>query len=112
MFSPSDFDNSSEKVKERISILSKKGIPLIPVNLRKIQIPVPVSSDTEKERRFALQHLDDLISMSDGQIWLDEKLYKKGQRTAVDPQRSITRVGVDADIKCRPDAICCYGSSF
>merc|ERR1712238_29798 len=104
VFSPSDFDNSSEKVKERISILSKKGIPLIPVNLRKIQIPVPVSSDTEKERRFALQHLDDLISMSDGQIWLDEKLYKKGQRPAVDPQRSITRVGVGADIKCRPDA--------
>ena len=42
--------------------------------------------------------------MSDGQVWLDETLYAKGQRPAMDPQRSITRVGVGADTKSRADA--------
>lgn len=104
VFSPDDFVESSEKVKQRIAILEKKSIPLTPENLRKIQIPLPVASDSEKQRRIALQHTDDLISMSDGQIWLDEKLYNQGQRPALDAQRSITRVGVGADTVSRADA--------
>ena len=104
VFSPDDFAESSEKVKQRIAILEKKNIPLTPENLRKIQIPLPVASDSEKQRRIALQHTDDLISMSDGQIWLDEKLYNQGQRPALDAQRSITRVGVGADTVSRADA--------
>ena len=104
VFSPDDFAESSEKVKERIAILEKKNIPLTPENLRKIQIPLPVASDSEKQRRIALQQTDDLISMSDGQIWLDEKLYNQGQRPALDAQRSITRVGIGADTVSRADA--------
>lgn len=104
VFSPDDFAESSEKVKQRIAILEKKNIPLTPENLRKIQIPLPVASDSEKQRRIALQQTDDLISMSDGQIWLDEKLYNQGQRPALDAQRSITRVGVGADTVSRADA--------
>jgi F-type H+-transporting ATPase subunit alpha len=104
VFSPSDFELSAEKVKQRISILVDKKIPLTPANLRKIQIPVPKSSESERKRRLALQHVDDLISMSDGQIWLDENLYEKGQRPALDPQRSITRVGIGADTDSRADA--------
>lgn len=103
-FTSDDFEGSSEKIKQRISILVDKGIPLTPDTLRKIQIPVPVASEAEKKRRLALQHVDDLISMSDGQIWLDETLYTNGQRPAIDPQRSITRVGVGADTPCRADA--------
>lgn len=104
VFSPDDFAESSEKVKQRIAILEKKNIPLTPETLRKIQIPLPVASDSEKQRRIALQHTDDLISMSDGQIWLDEKLYNQGQRPALDAQRSITRVGIGADTVSRADA--------
>jgi F0F1-type ATP synthase, alpha subunit len=104
VFSAEDFAQSSEKVRQRVSILVNKNIPLTPYNLRKIQIPLPVASESERKRRLALQHVDDLISMSDGQIWLDENLYNKGQRPAIDAQRSITRVGIGADTKSRADA--------
>lgn len=103
-FKPEDFEGSSEKIKQRIAILVNKGISLTPETLRKIQIPIPVASDSEQKRRLALQHVDDLISMSDGQIWFDETLHAKGQRPAIDPQRSITRVGIGADTPCRADA--------
>lgn len=103
-FSAEDFSESSEKVKERISILVDKKIPLTPETLRKIKIPLPSASESENRRRIALQHTDDLISMSDGQIWLDESLYNQGQRPAMDAQRSITRIGIGADTKSRADA--------
>ena len=104
VFMPEDFAGASEKVKERIDILTKKGIPLTPTNLKKIQIPVPVATDSEDKRRLELQHVDDLISMSDGQCWMDESLASAGQRPSLDPQRSITRVGIGADTKSRADA--------
>jgi F-type H+-transporting ATPase subunit alpha len=103
-FTAEDFVESSEKVKARIKILTDKGIPLTPETLRKIQIPLPSASESERKRRLALQHSDDLISMSDGQIWLDETLYKSGQRPAMDAQKSITRIGVGADTNSRADA--------
>ena len=104
VFMPEDFAGASEKVKERIDILTKKGIPLTPTNLKKIQIPVPVATDSEDKRRLELQHVDDLISMSDGQCWMDESLASAGQRPSLDPQRSITRVGIGADTMSRADA--------
>ena len=104
VFTEEDFAESSEKIRQRIQILVKKNIPLTPSTLRKIQIPVPVTSDSEKERRLAIQHSEDLISMTDGQIWLDEILYQEGQRPAMDPQRSLTRVGIGADTESRADA--------
>jgi len=104
VFSPDEFAESSEKIKQRIAILVNKNIPLTHENLRKIQIPLPDASESEKQRRIALQHSDDLISMSDGQIWLDETLYANGQRPAMDPQRSVTRIGIGADTTSRADA--------
>ena len=65
---------------------------------------MPDAAESEQKRRLILQHVDDLISISDGQIWFDELLYSKGQRPAIDPQRSITRVGIGADTPCRADA--------
>lgn len=103
-FTPEDFAGASEKVKERIAILTTKNIPLTPTNLKKIQIPVPVASDSEQKRRLELQHVDDLISMSDGQCWLDESLASGGQKPSLDPQRSITRIGIGADTMSRADA--------
>ena len=104
-FDPSDFDNMPEKIKTRISMLVKAKVPLTPTNLKKIQIPLPSTSDAENAKRLALQHVEDLISMSDGQIWLDEALANLGRSPPLDPSRSITRVGVGADtVSCRADA--------
>lgn len=104
-FEASDFDKMSEKIKTRISMLVKAKVPLTPTNLKKIQIPLPQTSDAENAKRLALQHVEDLISMSDGQIWLDDALAKSGRSPPLDPSRSITRVGVGADtVSCRADA--------
>jgi len=101
-FSEKDFEGGSEKVRARIELLTKKGIPLTAATLRKIDIPIPSAS--EGQRRLVLQHIDDLISMSDGQIWLDETLREAGQNPPIDPQRSITRIGIGADTQSRADA--------
>lgn len=102
VYSPADFEGSPLKVQERISLLVDRKVPLTAANLRKIQIPLP--SATEGLRRLSLQHVDDLISMSDGQIWLDEELKQGGRRPAMDFQRSITRIGIGADTESRADA--------
>lgn len=102
VFKPEDFAGSPDKVRERIDLLVKRNVPLNVANLRKIQIPIPSSS--EGLRRLSLQHVDDLISMSDGQIWLDEKLKEAGRRPAMDFQRSVTRIGIGADTESRADA--------
>lgn len=103
VFAPEDFDTAPAKVQERIALLVQKKIPLTQANLRKIQIPIP--SVTEGKRRLVLQHVEDLISMSDGQIWMDEDLQQgAGQWPPMDPQRSVTRVGIGADTQSRADA--------
>jgi F-type H+-transporting ATPase subunit alpha len=100
VFDPSAFDEAPEKVRDRIKLLVQKKIPLTAETLRKIDIPIP----TEGDRRLVLQHVDDLISMSDGQIWFDERRESAGQVPPVDPQRSVTRIGIGADTASRADA--------
>jgi F-type H+-transporting ATPase subunit alpha len=102
VFLPEDFEQAGEKIKARLDILVNKKIPLTAATLRKIQIPIP--SVSEGKRRMVLQHVDDLISMSDGQIWLDEEIKQAGQNPPMDPKRSITRVGIGADTESRADA--------
>ena len=101
-YEPSEFEGGSDKTKERIELLVKRNIPLTAANLRKIDIPIP--SKSEGERRLVLQHIDDLISMSDGQVWFDERAEARGQMPPMDPQRSITRIGIGADTQSRADA--------
>eukprot|EP00537_Pseudo-nitzschia_pungens_P004002 CAMPEP_0172370456 /NCGR_PEP_ID=MMETSP1060-20121228/37750_1 /TAXON_ID=37318 /ORGANISM="Pseudo-nitzschia pungens, Strain cf. cingulata" /LENGTH=686 /DNA_ID=CAMNT_0013095727 /DNA_START=274 /DNA_END=2334 /DNA_ORIENTATION=+ len=102
VFAPEDFEGCPAKIRERLDLLVKKNIPLTAATLRKIQIPIP--SNEEGIRRLALQHVDDLISMSDGQIWLDERLQNSGRNPAMDFQRSVTRIGIGADTESRADA--------
>jgi F-type H+-transporting ATPase subunit alpha len=102
VFSESDFEKSSDKIRERIKLLVEKKIPITAATLQKIQIPIPSAS--EGQRRLVLQHMDELISMSDGQIWLDERLEALGQRPPMDPQRSLTRIGIGHDTDSRADA--------
>ena len=101
VFSEADFEHHSDKVKDRIKLLQQRKIPMTAEKLRKIDIPVP--SVSEGERRLVLQHVDDLISMSDGQIWLDERLVGR-QEPPIDPQRSVTRIGIGADTDSHADA--------
>ena len=89
VFDPTDFDAMSEKIKTRIATLVKAKVPLTAANLRKIQIPIPRPSEAEDKKRLALQHIEDLISMSDGQIWFDDDLARMGRSPPLDPSRSI-----------------------
>ena len=89
VFDPSEFESMSEKIQTRIATLVKAKVPLTAANLRKIQIPVPRPSESEDIKRLALQHVEDLISMSDGQIWFDDELAKMGRSPPLDPSRSI-----------------------
>ena len=102
LYEQSQFENYGTNFKSRIDLLVGKKIPLTAATLRKINIPLP--SISEGKRRLVLQHVDDLMSMSDGQIWLDERLKAAGQRPAMDPQRSVTRIGIGADTESRADA--------
>jgi len=104
-FEASDFDGMSDKIKMRIDMLLKANVPLTTSNLRKINLPVPKPSEIENAKRLALQHIEDLISMSDGQVWFDEALAGQGRSPPLDPSRSMTRVGIGADTRtCRADA--------
>lgn len=100
VFDVREFEHASEKVKDRVNLLIRRNIPLTAATLRKINIPAP----SDGARRHALQHIDELISMSDGQIWLDDSLVVQGQSPPMDPQRSLTRIGIGADTASRADA--------
>jgi F0F1-type ATP synthase alpha subunit len=108
VYNQADFENFPAKIKERVEVLVKRSIPLTATTLSKINIPIPSSeeNDHEQRRRLAFQHVDELISMSDGQIWLDERLLEQPnpQQPPIDPQRSVTRIGIGADTKSRADA--------
>ena len=102
IYSLDNFDGSPKKVIDRIKMLANKNIPVTAANLRKIQIPVP--SVEEGKRRLVFQHVDELISMTDGQIWLDENLKNSGRSPAMDFKRSVTRIGIGADTESRAEA--------
>lgn len=122
VFTPEDFASSPTKVKDRIDWLVQRNVSLTTRNLRKIQIPIPFDEDAASANRariFALQHADELISMSDGQIWLvDDELESSindmspgggggggmSRRPCMDLQRSVTRIGIGADTESRADA--------
>jgi F0F1-type ATP synthase alpha subunit len=94
VFDPSEFESMSEKIRTRIATLVNAKVPLTAANLRKIQIPVPRPSESEDAKRLALQHVEDLISMSDGQIWFDDELARSGRSPPLDPSRSIVSIAL------------------
>ena len=89
IYDASEFESMPDKIRTRIATLVKANVPLNAANLRKIQIPLPRPSSSEDKRRLFLQHVEDLISMSDGQIWFDDDLAKDGRCPPLDPSRSI-----------------------
>jgi len=92
-----DFDNPlyGQKVRARLQIMVDKGIELSPAVLKKLDIPPPEIRCTEE--RFQIMNIEDLMSLSDGQIVLDEELLRTGKRPPIDGRASLTRIGIGHD---------------
>jgi len=92
-----DFDTSiyGGKVLQRIKLMQERGIQITNKVLGKLGIPSP--GKDAKEVKFKLQHIDELISLSDGQIVLNPKIRDQGLQPAIDSTLSVTRVGIGAD---------------
>ena len=105
-FGPDDFEGFNPKIQARVAALTKQGHKITPDTLNKLQIPVPHTraSVEERKRMYSLRHVDDLISMTDGQIWLSQSLLEENVRPPMDPRQSITRIGIGADTDSRADA--------
>eukprot|EP00934_Nitzschia_sp_Nitz4_P003476 Nitzschia sp. Nitz4//scaffold82_size85912//63966//65989//NITZ4_005151-RA/size85912-augustus-gene-0.78-mRNA-1//1//CDS//3329558865//3466//frame0 len=103
VFAVEDFANSPEAVRQRLQLLVQRNIPLTAANLKKIKIPQPNNAHAIR-RSLAMKHVDDIISMSDGQIFFDEDLQQAGQQPPMDFSRSLTRIGIGADTNSRADA--------
>jgi len=92
-----DFDNPlyGQKVRARLQIMADKGIELTPAVLKKLDIPPPEIRCTDE--RFQIMNIEDLMSLSDGQIVLDEELLRTGKRPPIDGRASLTRIGIGHD---------------
>jgi len=98
VYQASDFQQFNIKIRERVAILAKQNIPLTPAILQKLDLPIPPSNEEEIARQKALKFVDDLMSMTDGQIWWTP------DNDQPDVRKSVTRIGVGADTKSRADA--------
>jgi len=96
-YSLEDFsgDAYSNKVRERVSALSEKGISITDAVLKKIKVPTPSKPEALTENRKLIQSL---ISLSDGQIVINADMYQKGYYMPVDAKESLTRIGIGANI--------------
>lgn len=101
-FHLNDFEGFHPKIQSRIHLLIQQKIRITPTVLNKLGITIPPRTVEEHKRTNSLRHVDDLISMTDGQIWLSTNMLP--MKPLVDPQKSITRVGIGADTDCRADA--------
>lgn len=109
LYQPSDFAHQP-KIQSRIKALSQQNIKITSQVLKKLGIPIPPRCEKGWKRHDALRHVDDLISMTDGQIWLQSSLPHDGikrplyQAPFMDIRQSMTRVGIGADTNSRADA--------
>jgi len=83
------------KVRQRIQLMLDRGIVVTDEVCVKLSIPPP--GEDASEVKFKLRHIDELISLSDGQVILSDKLALQGLCPAVDSTTSLTRIGIGAD---------------
>jgi len=108
-YSLADFKDAPKKIQDRVEIMISANIKVTNAILKKLKIPAPTdrsdaaAASAEAKGFFARDFVDELISMSDGQIWLDEALLEGGENPPIDPQRSITRIGIGYDTKSQAD---------
>jgi len=72
-----------------------RGIAVTDEVCVKLNIPPPTKDAGEV--KFKLRHIDELISLSDGQVILSDKLAAEGLSPALDSTSSLTRIGIGAD---------------
>lgn len=79
-YSMEDFDPSlyGSKVRARLQLLIDKKMVVTPAVLKKLDITVPEVQCGAG--RFQVMRIEDLMSLSDGQVMLDDDLYKQGRR--------------------------------
>ena len=83
------------KVRQRVQLMLDRGIAVTDEVCVKLSIPPP--GDDASEVKFQLRHIDELISLSDGQVILSDKLAAQGLNPPVDVTSSLTRIGIGAD---------------
>jgi len=83
------------KVRQRIKLMLDRGIVVTDEVCVKLSIPPP--GEDASEVKYKLRHIDELISLSDGQVILSDKLALQGLCPAVDSTSSLTRIGIGAD---------------
>lgn len=117
LYQPTDFAHQP-KIQSRIKALMQQNIKITSQVLKKLGIPTPPRCDKGWKRYDALCHVDDLISMTDGQIWLQPSIHRHHHSHNIDDERtrsfyqvpfmdirqSMTRVGIGADTNSRADA--------
>jgi len=82
----------NDQTKARIRVLTERGVTVTREVLQKLDIPPPGTRTVESLAH--IQDIDALISLSDGHITIDEKIFKNGRKPAIDPSNSLTRVGI------------------
>lgn len=83
------------KVRQRIKLMLDRGIAVTDEVCVKLSIPPP--GQDASDVKWKLRHIDELISLSDGQVILSDKLAAQGLNPAVDSTSSLTRIGIGAD---------------
>lgn len=97
VYTTADFEEAgySNRACERIRLLEERGAKITPEVLTKLGIPAPGSGHPQGDGgRRAGQHLEELTSLVDGHIDLREALADAGRLPPLDPQNSLTRIGV------------------
>mmetsp|Transcript_24569 Transcript_24569/g.56379 ORF Transcript_24569/g.56379 Transcript_24569/m.56379 type:complete len:652 (+) Transcript_24569:126-2081(+) len=104
-YTMADFDPTvyGANVRARLQLMVDRGIKLSGGVLEKLNIPAPGEGFTET--RFRLQFIQEMMSLSDGQINLCNKLHVKGMRPAIDAATSLTRIGIGADNLAVPSSL-------
>ena len=62
-----------------------------------VKLSIPPPGRDASEVKWKLRHIDELISLSDGQVILSDKLAAQGLCPALDSTCSLTRIGIGAD---------------
>ena len=90
------------KVRQRVQLMINRGISITDEVCVKLSIPPPGVDASEV--KFKLMHIDELISLADGQIILSDKLAAQGLSPPVDCSSSLSRVGAGADNFAMPSS--------
>ena len=95
-YSLEDFADRPTSELRRLGFLASKDVPLTAASLSKIGIHPPAT--TQASVVIEREHVEELKSLSDGHISLSRSMISKGIMPALDPRRSLTRIGIGTNV--------------